>query len=178
MGKLLILVGPSGCGKTTIGKQVALSTSAKIAVSHTSRKPRAGELEGTDYYYIDAEEFKAMIHAKEMHQWVLYSGNFYGLKNSELDTTNNHVIAIVEPSGAEDLRSRFKGAISVYLETYTQTPEEYRDRMLARGDPEKIVNKRMLTLSHFEDYKNKCDVLIKESNITEAARRISNLLHE
>lgn len=161
--KLLILIGPSGCGKTTFGKRLEQVTNSKIAVSHTSRQPRQGEVDGVDYNFVTESKFLELISSKQITQWVLYSGNYYGLMDSELDLTDNNVIAIVEPSGATEFKSKFKEkAVVVYLETYVNSQQEYAERMLSRGDTQETVDKRMSTLASFEDYKKCCDLVLYE----------------
>ncbi len=79
-GKLVVLSGPSGVGKTTIVSEVRRRTGVLFSVSATTRKPRPGEADGKDYYFVDHEEFRRMIDAGKFLEWaeVFGLGQYYG----------------------------------------------------------------------------------------------------
>src|SRR5688500_15607500 len=87
-GKLIIFSAPSGAGKTTIVKRLLEKYGDKIAfsISASTREPRAGEVDGTDYYFISKEEFLHRIAKKEFVEFEeVYSGTFYGTLRSEIE---------------------------------------------------------------------------------------------
>lgn len=78
-GKLFVLSAPSGTGKTTILKRVmAQLVGLEFSVSHTTRAPRDGELDGKDYHFVSKDKFERMIAAGEFLEYAQVHGNYYG----------------------------------------------------------------------------------------------------
>ena len=88
-GTLFIVSGPSGAGKTTLIDRVSerlrpLKIELYFSVSHTTRKPRAGELEGINYYYVTEERFRRMIDDGEFLEYAHVHANLYGTSRAEV----------------------------------------------------------------------------------------------
>ena len=64
-GIIVILSSPSGAGKTSLVKEISLKNNYSISISHTTREPRANEIDGIDYFFINQEEFEKLIHKKK-----------------------------------------------------------------------------------------------------------------
>lgn len=77
-GKLVVITGPSGVGKSTITNEVIRRTAAEFSVSATTRSPRAGEVDGRQYWFVDRPEFERMIAQGELLEWADVFGQFYG----------------------------------------------------------------------------------------------------
>ena len=78
-GRLFIFSAPSGAGKTTLLKRVmAELDNLAFSVSHTTRAPRAGEVDGVDYHFVSQERFAAMRDQGAFLEWAEVHGNFYG----------------------------------------------------------------------------------------------------
>lgn len=76
----IVICGPSGSGKSTLLKRLLAENQDKLAftVSHTTRKPRKGELSGREYYFVDRELMEQMISNNEFIEYTEFSGNLYG----------------------------------------------------------------------------------------------------
>lgn len=87
-GKLLLFCGPSGSGKTTIVHHLLDGDPRlKFSVSATTRKKRANETHGTDYFFISVEEFEAKIKNDEFVEWEqVYAGGYYGTLKAEIES--------------------------------------------------------------------------------------------
>lgn len=83
-GQLLVVSGPSGAGKGTICKALIEKNPIWISTSCTTRKPRAGEVEGVNYFFIEREEFLKRIDNDEFLEYAEVYGNFYGTPRSEV----------------------------------------------------------------------------------------------
>ncbi|HVS14141.1 MAG TPA: guanylate kinase [Thermoanaerobaculia bacterium] len=88
-GDLFIVSAPSGAGKTTLisgleAPEVAATGRLHIAVSHTTRAPRASEIEGRHYHFVDRETFQEMIAAGRFLEWAVVHGNLYGTAVEEV----------------------------------------------------------------------------------------------
>ena len=78
-GRLLVVSGPSGVGKSTVVRALLLrATQAWLSVSATTRPARPGEVDGVDYFFVDASGFDAMIAGGELLEWAEFAGNRYG----------------------------------------------------------------------------------------------------
>ncbi|MFB3891480.1 MAG: guanylate kinase [Phycisphaerae bacterium] len=77
-GKLVVISGPAGVGKSTIVERVLALTGAARSVSMTTRRPRANEVDGRDYYFVDRPRFEEMVRNGELLEWADVFGNLYG----------------------------------------------------------------------------------------------------
>ena len=77
-GKLIVLSGPSGVGKSTISAEVVRRTGANFSVSATTRPPRAGEVDGRDYFFVDRATFERMVEKGEFLEHAEVFGQHYG----------------------------------------------------------------------------------------------------
>ena len=106
--KVLVIVGPSGVGKDTVMQKVFEKHPGyfKKGVTHTSRKMRAGEKEGFNYYYVTKEEFLKLKDEGGLVEYNFYNGNYYGLSKKELqDGTKGEKIlyVIIDINGAKSV---------------------------------------------------------------------------
>lgn len=95
----IVICGPSGSGKSTLLKRLLAENKDKLAftISHTTRKPRKGELNGREYYFISREEMENMIANKEFVEHTEFSGNYYGTsKRAVQDTLKTGKLFIME----------------------------------------------------------------------------------
>ena len=77
--KLIILTGPSGVGKGTVVKEIiGKEKNFWLSISATTRKPREGEKDGENYYFLNQEKFKEMIEQNLFLEWAQFAGNYYG----------------------------------------------------------------------------------------------------
>ncbi len=81
-----MLSAPSGAGKTTLcQKLLAEMPDMQMSVSYTTRQPRAGEVEGVHYSFIEKERFQAMIADAEFVEWAEVHGNYYGTSRRRIE---------------------------------------------------------------------------------------------
>lgn len=139
MKKIIALVGGSGSGKTTIGRELEKHNIIQI-VSHTTRQPRKGEIEGVDYYYIDKETFDTLEKIEE----VEYNGNFYCFSKSEVDeklSKHDTLYVVIDRHGYDQMRAVYGDmVIGIFLFI---SLEEMEKRMTARGDKRENILSRI-----------------------------------
>ena len=103
---LFVLSAPSGAGKTTILKKVMANLPGLVfSVSHTTRPPRPGEVDGRDYHFVSREEFKAIREATPpgFFEWAKVHGNLYGTGRAEVERqlrAGQDVILDIDVQGA------------------------------------------------------------------------------
>ena len=171
-GKMLIFSAPSGAGKTTILRHLLQHfPQLEFSVSACSRQPREGEVDGRDYHFLSADEFRARIERNEFVEWEeVYPGHFYGTLWSELHRiwNNGNIVAFdVDVKGGINLRSKFDNALSVFI--MPPSIEVLRQRLLNRGtETLEKVEMRVQRAQEEMSYAQQFDKILLNDNLSEA----------
>jgi guanylate kinase len=133
---LLIVSSPSGAGKTTLTRRLLQEFSEfRFSVSHTTRQPRANEVDGQDYHFIDEKSFRQIIDENGFAEWAEVHGNLYGTSITEIDLARaagkSGVLFDVDYQGARQIKEKFPHAIGVFI--LPPSMEELRRRLDGRG---------------------------------------------
>ena len=152
---LLVISAPSGAGKTTLCDSVLkVLPGACRAVTCTTRKPRNGEQDGRDYYFIGKDEFFARVEGDEFLENAVVHGNHYGVLKSELKASladGNDVLLNIDVQGAASFRkiARSDTTLAGQLVTVFIKPasiDQIRARLLHRGkDTSDEIERRLIT---------------------------------
>ena len=78
VGMMVIVSSPSGAGKTTLVKKISSENNFSISISHTTRKPRNYELDGSHYFFVSNSEFKKLIYNEKFLEYAKVFNNYYG----------------------------------------------------------------------------------------------------
>ena len=143
-----MITGPSGVGKgTLIRGLLARVPELELSVSATTRKPRPGEQEDRDYYFMSDDEFDRHIEAGNFVEHAAYSGNRYGTLRSELERRTSSgapVVLEIEVQGARQVRTAMPEAVAVFIAP--PSLEALRARLVGRGtDSPEQVDERLRT---------------------------------
>ena len=147
---IFIITAPSGAGKTTLIKRAIehakeINEKVYLAVSHTTRKPRAGEVDGKDYLFINEDEFKNNIAQDEYLEYALVHGNLYGTPKSEIENKlkdGNKVLLEIDWQGALQIMEHYPDAESIFISP--PSVEELQKRLTDRGlDSEEVIERRI-----------------------------------
>lgn len=118
-GTFFVLSGPSGSGKGTVLKEVLRKSDRIVySVSATSRRPRAGEVDGINYYFKSREEFETLIKADAFIEYTETYGNYYGTLKSEVEKAienGKNIILEIDPVGARNVRAHYPDAVLMFL---------------------------------------------------------------
>ncbi len=112
-GKLIVFSAPSGSGKTTIVRHLLgiEDLNLEFSISATSRDKRGKEIDGEDYYFLSAKEFKSKIKNEEFLEWEeVYRDNFYGTLKTEVEriwALGKNVIFDIDVSGGLRIKRKF-----------------------------------------------------------------------
>ncbi len=148
---IYLILGHSGSGKSTIRDALTSHGLEKI-ITYTTRKPRASEINGIDYNFIDQEIFKKMDDDNLFIGTTCYVGNYYSTLKEDLEKNNNKdkdCIIVVDKEGVLAIKKEFKNTISIYLKCSKET---LRDRMKKRKDNENDIEKRLNVLEDLDSY--------------------------
>lgn len=172
-GELIVISGCSGSGKGTVLKQLFDKyEDFCYSVSATTRKPREGEQEGINYFFINKEQFMTLIDTGEMLEYAEYAGNLYGTPRSYVLTKlgeGKNVILEIEVKGAKQIKEAIPEAILVFI-----TPENYEvltQRLSGRGtEPEEIIQKRLeIAVDEIKEAKLYDHIVVNPDDMAESA---------
>jgi guanylate kinase len=118
-GLLIVISGPSGVGKdTVIRRLLELDPKLRYSVSYTTRQPRAGEVGGVDYRFVNKEEFERLISENALLEYAMYDGHLYGTPIVPLDqarAAGYDIVLKIDVQGAEQVRKRAPDALRIFL---------------------------------------------------------------
>jgi len=169
-GELFILSGPSGAGKTTLIQSLMRSPLSgpdrlRFSVSHTTRRPRDGEVDGRDYHFVDPATFERMRAAGDFLEWAEVHGNFYGTSRGEVFprlAQGIDVLLDIDVQGAEQVLARHPAAHSIFLMPPSFEALAARLRRRALDDEATIVNRLTVALAELGCYDRYHYVIVNE----------------
>jgi guanylate kinase len=118
-GNIFVISAPSGAGKSSLVKALcAKDNSLQVSISHTTRTPRMGEVDGVNYYFISHDNFAAMLQQNKFIEHAVVYENFYG---THIDTINNlhqqnvDIILEIDIQGAMQVKKIFPHATLIFI---------------------------------------------------------------
>ena len=179
--KAIIISAPSGAGKTSIVKYLMNSgLPLDFSVSAASRAKRANEVDGKDYYFISADEFRKKISNDEFLEWEeVYVNQFYGTLKSEIDRiwqNGKVVIFDVDVKGGVNIKKYFgEKALSIFVKP--PTLEELKQRLANRGtETEESLNKRVAKSEYEMTFEPHFDEVILNDDLATAQKQAFDLI--
>ena len=179
-GLLLVMSSPSGAGKTTLSRKLlAADRNITMSVSVTTRRPRPGEIDGSDYHFISKDEFAAMRDAGGLLEWAEVFGNYYGTPRKPVDEAlarGRDVLFDIDWQGTQQLAQAMEDDL-VRIFILPPSAEDLRVRLIKRAqDTSSIVAKRMAEasreISHWPEY----DYVIVNDEVETAHAQIAAIL--
>jgi guanylate kinase len=160
-GLLIILSSPSGAGKSTLAKRLMVwDDTLRFSVSATTRTPREGEVDGTDYHFVSETDFRKAVAEGQMLEHAHVFGNFYGSPQPPVETAINagrDVLFDIDWQGAQQIRNSALGAYTLSVFILPPSIAELHRRLVNRGqDDAPTISRRMQKswdeISHWDGY--------------------------
>ncbi len=166
LGNLFILSAPSGAGKSSLIKALmdkyegSHSTPMQVSVSHTTRQPRPGEVNGVHYHFVSRTEFEALIDEDAFFEYAEVFGNYYGTSRVTIEQTLQRGVDVfldIDWQGARQVKKRMPDTCGIFI--LPPSLEVLEQRLNSRGqDSEEVIAGRMAKavdeMSHFNEFEH------------------------
>ncbi len=176
---VFVISAPSGAGKTTLNRRLLKELpQLSMSISHTTRQPRTGEVDGEHYHFIDKTSFESMVARGEFIEWANVHGNLYGTSLSELErikSLGKTPILEIDVQGWEKVKPLLPDAISVFI-----LPPSLKllwDRLESRGSDDLDVRWKRFQNAYAEiQHANDYDSLIVNNELERAYQTLRSLV--
>lgn len=178
-GRLFVLSAPSGAGKTTLVNRLLKDVpQIECSISCTTRKPRPGEKEGVEYYFVTSEKFQEMIRAGEFFEYEEVHGYFYGTPKAPLMERRNQgldTVLDVDTRGALSVKKAFPDSLTIFL--MPPSIEVLEERLRRRQtESESSLQRRLQDAKDQLLEKENFDYVVINDDIERAYQEVLNIL--
>ena len=179
MSNLFIIAAPSGCGKTSLVESLIKGhENLHVSISHTTRIPRAGEINGTNYHFVSVCEFQKMAKEGEFVEHAEVFENLYGTSKELINDNlknNTDVILEIDWQGARQVKQNMPNAISIFILPPSKDALELRLRNRAQDD-ESTIKKRMLDAENQMSHYSEFDFLVINDDFNSALSDLESII--
>ncbi len=155
-GLLFVVSAPSGAGKTSLCRGITGSLKDLThSISYTTRKPRPGEIDGRDYYFVDEKRFREMVQAGDFAEWAEVHANHYGTSRRALEdmiSKGLDVILDIDTQGAKQIKPKYKTAVFIFIMPPSLDILEERLRNRKSDQEEEIRRRIQRSREEIRDY--------------------------
>ncbi len=179
-GIIVILSSPSGAGKTTLVKKISSEKNFSISISHTTRKPRSYETDGSHYFFVSDAEFKNLISNEKFLEYAKVFNNYYGSsKEIVINKLNKgeNIIFDIDWQGTQQIKKKKLKYKIITIFILPPSRDELFKRLLNRdNNDKKIANERMKQFKedvlHWKDY----DLVVINDNLEKCFNEIAKFI--
>lgn len=178
-GLLLVVSGPSGVGKGTICKALMkLREDIGLSISMTTRAPRAGEVEGVNYFFTNRDAFESMIQSGELLEYAKVYDNYYGTPKAfvmEQLEKGVDVLLEIDIQGALQVKEQYPEGVFVFI--LPPTMEELKNRIVGRGtESAEAIDKRFTAAYNEIDLMENYNYYIFNDRVDLATARLISII--
>ncbi len=174
-----MLAAPSGAGKTSLSRALlAGDAGLSLSVSVTTRAPRAGEVEGVHYYFVDSARFEEMVAAGELLEHATVFGRSYGTPRGAVEAllgAGRDVLFDIDWQGFRQLKAALPGdVVGVFIRP--PSLEVLRERLVSRGDGEEEIARRMARAEAEMSHAGEFDFVVENREFEVALGELRGIL--
>lgn len=178
-GILFVISGPSGVGKGTLIEMLRKNhPEFAISISSTTRKPRSGEIDGVNYFFLEKEEFKTRIELGEFLEWAEFSGNLYGTSKKFVEKMleeGQNIILEIDVCGALQVKNKLKNTVLIFIEP--PFFEELKMRLFKRStETEEEIQKRLNIVKSELEQKHEFNYVMINDDIDSTYKKLENII--
>lgn len=174
-GMLIVVSAPSGAGKTSLCREIRkVIANLGYSISHTTRSPRVGEVDGHDFYFVPEAEFRLMIDRGEFAEWARVHANLYGTAARSLEEAlkrGEDIMLDIDTQGARKLRIRYPHGVFVFVVAPSMKDLELRLRERQSDAPQEIARRMARAVDEIAAWRE-YDYLIVNRHLDEAVRQL------
>ena len=178
-GQLIVVSGPSGAGKDTIvNKVVENNKNIWISVSATSRKPRNGEVEGVNYFFLEKEDFEEKINNNYFLEYAEYANNYYGTPKEKIVEKLEKgidVILVIEIQGAKKIKELVPEALFIFIMPPSEKTLLSRLKNRQTEDKEKIIERFNIAYKEINEV-TKYNYVVVNDKLDEAVDKVESII--
>ena len=177
---LVVLSGPSGVGKGTIAKLlVERNENITLSISCTTRVPRAGEINGKDYFFIPKDEFEQKRNENGFLEYSEHFENFYGTPREFVinKLADKDVLLEIDVNGGLNVKKSYEDAVLIMIAP--PSIEEIRNRLIKRGtESVEKIDLRMQRIDYELGMANLYDYTVVNDDLQEALIEIEKIIEK
>ena len=182
LGHLYVISAPSGTGKTSLVKAlIEKDPSIRLSVSTTTREPRAGEVNGEDYFFVNKEDFDRQINDNEFIEWAFVYGNFYGTSATLVKNSINSgqkILLEIDWQGAFQIKQRYNREMLTLIFIMPPSLEILKERLQKRGqDKIRVISDRLATAKEEIAKSSNFDYVIINDNFETAVCELYRIIN-
>ncbi len=177
--KLFVISGCSGVGKGTVLSEFMKRNPKDfiLSVSCTTRKPRTGEVDGVNYFFISTEEFQDCIKKDKFLEYAQFAGNYYGTKQKYINqkfAEGLNIILEIETQGALQVKKKMPEAVLIFIAP--PSVEELEHRLRGRHtEDEETIRKRLDLVKVELERSKQYDYIVVNDDLGRAISEIENI---
>ncbi|MHC4787853.1 MAG: guanylate kinase [Planctomycetota bacterium] len=177
-GRVYVLSGPSGVGKNAIASRLSQRGGAARAVTATTRPPRAGEVDGRDYHFVDEEQFLRWIREGRLLEHTKYVDHYYGTPLASVNRAAAEglpVLLTIDVDGALQMKRRWPEVTLIFVEP--PSGEELQRRLRARRRDDTVdISQRLRRAREECEYADQYDFRVVNDDLEGAVQEVARIV--
>jgi guanylate kinase len=178
-GKLFTIAAPSGAGKTSLVTALVNSVeNLYVSVSYTTRAPRAGEVNGINYFFVEKSTFERMIDENDFLEYAQVFHNYYGTSKSQVQrelASGKNVILEIDWQGVQQIHKQFPDCTRIFILPPSIEVLEQRLRQRAQ-DSEAVIADRLAGAKKELSHSHESDFLVMNDDFETALKQLQSII--
>jgi guanylate kinase len=181
-GLLIVISGPSGVGKDTLIQRLReLDPSLRYSISYTTRKPRPGEVDQVNYFFVSRERFEELIAQGCFLEYATYNGNYYGTPAAAVEearAAGQDILLKIEVQGAEQVRKRAPDGLFIFIAPPSREELIRRQELRAGADAEEEMAERRKIAETEMKHASQYDFVVINDDLERAAGKVLEIIQK